>query len=103
RRGLQRVSDAFVSHIPAGYAVQFGMNQRNQAFKRRLVAIVPGHQQLGDFVRCSNRHCLRVKDSNECGPELYACTVRLAELSRRWRKKLAGRLPLLTPVPAFTT
>ena len=83
----QRVSSAFVSHIPPGYAVQLGVNQRNQAFERRLVAIVPGHQQLGDVVRRSSRHSLRVKDSNQCGPELYACAVRLVERSRRWREK----------------
>src|SRR5439155_25268343 len=47
--------------------------------------------------RRSSRHSLRVKDSNQCGPGLYACAMRLVELSRRWRKKLAGLLTASYP------
>jgi hypothetical protein len=66
-----------------GYPLQFGVNQRYQSLERRLVPTVPGHEQLGDFMRWSNRAQITGPRPQSVRPGLYAFVVLPAFERRR--------------------
>jgi hypothetical protein len=56
RRGLQRVAGAFLTHLSARDAAQFGMNQREELIEGRPVASAPIGEQPGYFLRRHGGH-----------------------------------------------
>ena len=48
RGGLQRVAATLLPHVAVGQMAQLRVDQRDQLFERRLIALAPVDQQLGD-------------------------------------------------------
>jgi hypothetical protein len=51
RRCLKRVAHTLARHVTARDAAEFSMNERNQLFERRIVALAPREEETGDLGR----------------------------------------------------